>query len=145
MDDLLSADLAAIDTALVECGAQRGEGPQNEICYDLPRENLIEATRALVAADVHHLTTITGQRLPQGVSLMYHFYGGCGITLRLLLPMDDLSVPSLTPIMLVANWYEREVHEMLGVTIEGRGEIKPLLLPDDWQGPPPLLNEEENA
>ena len=34
--------------------------------------------------------------------------------------------------------YEREVSEMLGVAFAGHPNLHALLLPDDWEGEPPL-------
>ncbi|MBN2391242.1 MAG: NADH-quinone oxidoreductase subunit C [Anaerolineae bacterium] len=84
--------------------------------------------------DVYHLSTITGDDTGNGVRLLYHFWSGYGITLSTLLPYDNLSVPTLTGLIPGAAFYEREVHEMLGITFEGLDDPGPLFLPDDWEG-----------
>jgi NADH:ubiquinone oxidoreductase subunit C len=83
--------------------------------------------------DVYHLSTITGDDTGNGVRLLYHFWSGYGITLSTLLPYDNLSVPTLTGLIPGAAFYEREVHEMLGVTFEGLDTPGPMFLPDDWE------------
>ena len=90
---------------------------------------------------VHHLSTITGQDMGTKIELLYHFWGEHGITLRLALPRDDASVVSLTDAIPGADFYEREVAEMLGVTFEGHPGLEHLLLPEDWEGGAPLRKE----
>ncbi len=45
---------------------------------------------------------------------------------------DDVWVPSVMEIFKAADWYERELYEMFGVSIKGR-RIKKLLL-EKWDG-----------
>jgi len=82
--------------------------------------------------DIYHLSTITGDDTGDGVRLLYHFWSGYGITLSVLLPYDDLRIPTLTGLIPGAAFYEREVQEMLGVTFEGLETPGPMFLPDDW-------------
>jgi len=83
--------------------------------------------------DIYHLSTITGDDVGDGVRLLYHFWSGYGITLSILLPYDDLRIPTLTDLIPGAAFYEREVQEMLGVTFEGLETPGPMFLPDDWE------------
>lgn len=60
------------------------------------------------------------------------------VRLRLLVPVDgsDPSVPSLVPVYPGANFFEREVFDMFGITFEGHPDLTRILMPDDWQGHP---------
>jgi NADH-quinone oxidoreductase subunit C len=46
------------------------------------------------------------------------------------------SVPSVSSIWPTANWLEREVFDMFGITFDGHPDMKRILLPDGWKGHP---------
>ena len=58
--------------------------------------------------------------------------------LRLLVGVTDGDpvVPSLVPIWPGANFGEREVYDMFGITFEGHPDLTRILMPDDWEGFP---------
>ena len=91
---------------------------------------------------IRHLSTITALNCDGGVAVLYHFWHHGGLTLRVQCPRGSLILPSLLDLIPGADWYEREVHDLFGVEFAGRDHLDPLLLPDDWDGPPPLLGEE---
>ena len=57
-------------------------------------------------------------------------------TIKLQVPEDSLTVPSITDIYPGANFYEREVFDMFGVIFENHPELTRILMPDDWIGHP---------
>ena len=70
------------------------------------------------------------------------------LRLKVPVPEDDPWVPTVTGIWKVANWFEREVFDMFGITFKGHPDLRRLLMPEDWKGHPlrkdyPLELEEE--
>jgi len=49
---------------------------------------------------------------------------------------DGASLPSSVSIWPTANWLEREVYDMFGITLDGHPDLKRILLPDGWKGHP---------
>jgi Ni,Fe-hydrogenase III component G len=97
---------------------------------------LMECAGALAAARWGYLSAITG--LDQGVEsgrleVLYHFTNRAAvITLRVTLPRDNPTLPSICGVIPSATLFERELMEMFGVVCEGTPDPRRLFLPDDW-------------
>ena len=58
------------------------------------------------------------------------------IWLKVGLPADNPTVPSVTAVWATANFHEREVYDLFGITFTGHPDLRRILMPDDWQGYP---------
>jgi NADH-quinone oxidoreductase subunit C len=51
-------------------------------------------------------------------------------------PGDLPEVPSVTSVWKGAEWHEREVYDLSGVTFIGNANLRRILCPEDWEGHP---------
>lgn len=58
------------------------------------------------------------------------------LRLRLQVPADDPSVPSLVDIFPGVEAMEREMYDMFGIAFEGHPDLTRILMPDEWTGHP---------
>ncbi|QXC60186.1 NADH-quinone oxidoreductase subunit C [Aquihabitans sp. G128] len=59
-----------------------------------------------------------------------------GVTLKVDLPDDDLSIDTWLPVYAGVNWHEREAHEMFGIGFTGHPHLAHLYLPGEFEGFP---------
>ena len=73
------------------------------------------------------------------IEVVYHLYSyphRHAIVLKVDAPRDNPVVPSIETVWKAANWLEREIYDLLGVTFEGHSDLRRLLMPEDWIGYP---------
>ena len=58
------------------------------------------------------------------------------VRLMALLPGTAPAVDTITSVWPSANFYEREVFDLFGVTFNGHPNMTRILMPDDWEGHP---------
>jgi NADH-quinone oxidoreductase subunit C len=51
-------------------------------------------------------------------------------------PYDDPCLPTVTSVWRAADWYEREAHDLFGVTFSGHPNPQPLILYEGFEGYP---------
>lgn len=99
-------------------------------------KDLIPIVAMLRVQRMGYLAAITG--LDFGVEAgemeaLYHFCTGpVTVTLRVKLPRQNPSLPSLTQIIPSAEPLERELREMFGIQINGLRNPARIYLSDDW-------------
>lgn len=67
---------------------------------------------------------------------LYSLTHKCRFFLKAMLPAEDPRIDSLTPLWNGANWLEREVWDMMGITFTGHPNLTKILTPDDLEGHP---------
>ena len=58
------------------------------------------------------------------------------LEVRIKVPRSDAKIPSVETVWRIADWFERETYDMLGIEYEGHRDLRRILLPDDWEGWP---------
>jgi NADH-quinone oxidoreductase subunit C len=93
---------------------------------------------------VDYLTYGADRGLPEGVaperfevvaSLMSHERRE-RLRMRVQVPADDPTVPTLFDLWPGSENLEREVYDMFGIAFEGHPDLSRILMPEDWTGHP---------
>ncbi len=58
------------------------------------------------------------------------------IRLKAEVAENELSINSVMPVWVGANWHERECYDMYGIVFKGHTDLRRILLPEDWEGYP---------
>ena len=107
----------------------------------VPVTRLLEVARQLRAQGFDTCSDVTASdwpQRPQRFDVLYALYSikdreRVRVKVR---AAEGEEVPSVSGIWPAANWLEREVYDMFGVTITGHPDLRRILMPDDWQGHP---------
>ncbi|HZY04024.1 MAG TPA: NADH-quinone oxidoreductase subunit C [Anaeromyxobacteraceae bacterium] len=73
------------------------------------------------------------------IEVVYHLFSyrhRHGIVLKVEADRQGPVVPSVEGVWKAANFMEREVYDLFGVTFTGHPDLRRVLLPDDWVGHP---------
>jgi NADH-quinone oxidoreductase subunit C len=69
--------------------------------------------------------------------VVYHLSSATArLRLKVLLAGPNTPVPTVQPVWPGAGWLEREVWDMFGIEFAGHGDLRRLLMPEDWEGHP---------
>ncbi|MCB9450730.1 MAG: NADH-quinone oxidoreductase subunit C [Anaerolineaceae bacterium] len=102
--------------------------------------NFLSDISAVDYAEVDPAQNIIGiSGRPERFGVSYHLYSmlyNQRLRLKVFLPEDDPKVGTVTGVWPGANWLEREIFDLMGVTFVGHPNLKRVLLPDDWDGHP---------
>ena len=64
------------------------------------------------------------------------------ITIKVEVPRDGGSLPTVSDVWSTADWHEREAYDLCGMQFENHPDHRRILLPDDWEGHPLLKDYE---
>ena len=92
------------------------------------------------------LVDLTGVDLGGGVPIrvwyqLWSMRHGRQLRIVAKLPSEDLEVDSVTPLWESANWLEREVYDMFGITFRGHPDLRRILMPENYEEGFPLRKD----
>lgn len=117
----------------------RTETPYGLLTISLKTEKIIEIIQFLYSNEetqFQYLTTLCGIHYPDQnqLAVMYQLHNlpaNQRIRLKIFLPIDNPSTPTLTGVFAAANWLERETYDFFGVIFTGHPNLKRILNVDD--------------
>ena len=140
MVDPVDALRAAFPDAFEDAQEFRGE-----ITVVIAADHIVDVCRCCrdtKGLDYNFLSDITGidyyPQVPR-FGIAYHLYSmlhNRSLRLKVYLSGDEPRVSSVTSIYPTANWFEREIYDLLGVTFADHPDPRRILMPEDWDGYP---------
>ena len=70
------------------------------------------------------------------VYLLHSLDRNLRLRLKCWVAESECGIDSVTEVWRAANWYEREVFDMFGITFRGHPDLRRILMPSDWEGHP---------
>jgi NADH-quinone oxidoreductase subunit C len=138
---------ADVDRALSGINASPEPGAL-DLIVTIPKAEVVRGLHVLKDDEdlgfdyLRNLTAIDHEA--DGITVVYHLYSTAAkhnVTIKTVLPNDDLTVDTATTVWKAANWLERETAEMFGVRFNGHPDPRALLLPEDMTDTFPLRKD----
>lgn len=113
------------------------ESPYGFLTVNLKAGRIIEIIKFLYDKEKYqYLTTLCGIHYPENktIQVMYQLHKlteNKRIRLKIALPEEKPSVPTLTNVFPAANWMERETYDFFGVIFEGHPNLIRILNVED--------------
>ncbi len=107
--------------------------------------NLIAVSRCLKTTErfgIDYVANLTAVDYPneQRIDMVYHFYSMAKkhgpVTIKVKLDRNNPVVTSLTPMFRGAEFQEREVYDLYGVTFDGHPDLRRILMWEGFKGHP---------
>ena len=105
------------------------------------REAILRAQSIL---NCDHVVQISAADNGKSLELIYHLTGPhrMVIALAIDIPRDKPEVPTTSDLLPPAGIYERQIHDLLGITFRGHPALKRIILNEDWpEGEYPLRKD----
>lgn len=118
---------------------------RGQTTVEVARDRVPEAVRHLrddPELEFNYLAALTASdRWPTEprFTVLYRLYSlphNVFLGLRVRLDGNSPEVPSLERVFPAANWHEREVFDLFGITFTGHSDLRRILMPYDWVGYP---------
>ena len=128
---------------LVEDSVRNAKLDRGEITLEIAPGNIVDVCRRLKhEGGFIRLSDLTAvDRFPEEprFEIIYHLHSlehNERLRLRCRISGTGPAIDSVTEVWRSANWYEREVFDLFGVTFHNHPELDRILLPADWEGHP---------
>jgi len=118
---------------------------RDQVFVTVKRHRISDICRFLFSdPDIHmnFLADLCGADYPdreERFEVVYNLYSikyNHRLIIKALVPENDLTIDSVVPIWIGADWHEREACDMFGIVFNGHPDLRRILMPEDWEGYP---------
>jgi len=136
--------VAALSAAVPGTALEDG-GAVDQPTLIVSRDSLLDVCQALLDEEslkfdlLSDVTAVDWWPREPRFQVVYHLVSTVNrARLRLRVPLagSDAHVPTVREIWPAAGWLEREVWDLFGIVFDGHGDLRRLMMPEDWEGPP---------
>jgi len=138
---LLLADLGArLPGAVRELSRSRGESYLHVDPAQLPAlARFLKEERPWQFAFLANLSPVDWLTRVPRFEVVYHLRSlafNYRLGIKVDVPDETLSLPSLAGVWRAADWLEREAYDLFGIRFAGHPDLRRIMMPDDWEGHP---------
>ena len=137
--------VTVIKSALGDRLIDLSQPSEQRLYFRVESEVIPDATRILSDDLQARLQTASAVDGPHRIEILYHWAldaVGLVITVRTAVDRDRPELASITETCPSAEWIEREMWELMGISFRGHPDMRHLLLQDDWpEGQFPLRRD----
>ncbi len=133
----VAAAVAALPSAVLS-----GDDQHGQTTLVIEASHLVALARQLKQQGYERLSGVTAvdwhPREPrfEVVYLLHSIRHNLRLRLKVELTSAHAEVDSLTSVWRSANWYEREVFDLFGITFRQHPNLKRIMMPEEWVGHP---------
>jgi NADH-quinone oxidoreductase subunit C len=105
----------------------------------VPREDVFAASQELKRLGFDRLGMVTAVDRDEWFVVVYRLQSralSAAVFMKTKVPREDPRVASVCEVWPAANWQEREVYDLFGITFEGHPDMRRMLLPEEFVGHP---------
>jgi len=117
---------------------------RGEVTVTVKREDIVEICNFLKSSLAYNLCTdvtavdYLGKQDPRFM-MVYNLYSIPNkdrLRVKAGVPESDCTIDTVSCVWNSANWLEREVYDLMGITFNGHPDLRRILMTDDWVGHP---------
>ncbi|MGM0531045.1 MAG: NADH-quinone oxidoreductase subunit C [Bacteroidota bacterium] len=108
---------------------------KNRVMVDIKPEAILKVAEHLYKDINFRFIIASAFHTKKGIEILYHFSDdieGNIINIHVILPQEKPEIESLANMLSGANWIEREMSELLGITFRNHPEPEKLLSEGNW-------------
>lgn len=121
---------------------------RGDITVTIKKEDLLSIMQFLKDDEelkFNHLASISGidylkmEDVEGRLAVVYHLYSfknSRRLAIKTFVSEDSLEIDSVYSLWKTADWQEREIYDLFGITFKGHPLLKRIFLPEDFEGHP---------